>query len=254
MKSITNFIKDSFEIKVIKEQYKNNLYDFYDNDVPNEILEYINDITFDYVFENLKTYSSDNVINKLKTKFPNYKYSKEQSGAKNVVIVKIETTDDLSHNKEFNNIIKFYNYIITYTDNDAVYIESKLGEIATEFIYNECNGICYHLSKKQNTNLILKNGFRCKAKSINNGDYRNFDERTFLYASNKSKQDIKQDLTEYAQEIFMDELSSFDILQINLNKIRNSKINIYRDAALNTDTAFFCTTNIPNVCINKITL
>ena len=47
MKSITNFIKDSFEIKVIKEQYKNNLYDFYDNDVPNEILEYINDITFD---------------------------------------------------------------------------------------------------------------------------------------------------------------------------------------------------------------
>lgn len=85
-------------------------------------------------------------------------------------------------------MLDFYGYFITYSDFDicSIYIELTYSENCSDYFYNNCHGIGYHLTSKNNVEKILNAGLRTRSGIGSNSDgYRNFPRRIYFCASEK---------------------------------------------------------------------
>lgn len=154
--------------------------------------------------------------------------------------------EDLDNLKE---ICEFFGYYIAtyYTENSKIcyIIESKFGITEmSEQIYNDFNGICYHITDIKNLEKIKKIGLYTKSKSK-----KVFHpERIYLASGFNNDTDAKNILNDLANELYPN--SHFIILKINLKK-NNFKCKLMMDHAY-MPYGIFTYENINPKCISEI--
>lgn len=169
---------------------------------------------------------------------------------KDMLLLKYKTNHCI-HSKEFNRILNFYNYTLTYIDEDdkTLYIEPNVPKEMTDYVYNECSGIVYHITKNQNTyDNIMKYGLKPKTSS-----YRKYNNRVF-YTYGKTKKEIKQNIQDILN-IFIGSNNHIDakILKINLNLFRDN-VKFFKDSTINDINAIWSSEYIPPYCIELVEL
>lgn len=197
---------------------------------------------YNFINESLiKTYEYDKLINKILSLLIDYKNNVDyqydcnnfqNSNTKIIQFIFLEDVYNKIENK-LNNIINFYGFFISQLikeDNNVyIQIEPKYIEEATDFIYNNCKGILYHITIENLYNKIKNNGLI--PKSLNKKSYH--PERIYFYFSenNISLQQFKIQANNlfknykgyflpYLNNYIIDNKLNVLILKIDLNKYK----------------------------------
>lgn len=269
MKDIISFLNskhDKFDPEYwSKENYLlNNISEFFNNDIPNNIKEKLmNDEYVDYIFETLKTHDTDKLKEKLIKEYGDLitidDYSEGKKRSINITLNKeakaydfVSTNTKLDNTEKiekFNNILAFYNYYVSYSDrrNDEfiIFIEPRYSDDVTDEIYDN-HMTLYHFTDGKSAESILKNGLRVKKSK-----YREFPERIFLYATEKNLLDDIKNVTQFILKVRNAQLMykyGLAILKIK----NNHKFTIYKDTAMKDEEAVFVYENIPAEFISKV--
>lgn len=200
----------------------------------------------------LKSYDSKKLYDEIKKDFNKYIVSdyyayKDKANIKTIILK--YTDDSFINNEKFKSLLNLFNYFITYNDikRKELHIEPNIPDDETDFIYNECNGIVYHITKKNNYNQIKKYGLKPRTAA-----YRTFPERIFVTTA-KSNNEIKANI-DYVKNILLEDPSYNDnniyILKIDLKKYKN-KIKLFKDNGMENDS-YWTSEYIPPFCIKQI--
>ena len=201
----------------------------------------------------LKSYDSNKLYNEILKKYGQYivdKYSayKDKSTVKSIILI-YKYSSKFTKEDEFQHLLNLYNYFITYDDinNHELHLEPNVPDDCTEFIYNDCNGILYHVTNKYIYEEKIKK-FGLKPKTAT---YRYFPERVF-YVAGTNKKDIVDNI-EFVKDILKDDdiYKKYEmiILKVDLNKYKN-KVSIFKDNGMENDS-YWCGEYIPPYCIEE---
>lgn len=212
----------------------------------------------DYILklnETLISHDYKKFINEIKTLFDNIDIeiidSNSTNKSFNIVTQNNDTYEKIKQDKKFISLYKFYNYSVTYDDTPynneyVIYVEPNVTTDVTDYVYNECEGIVYHITFDANTYSIMHNGLRPKGKNTDNKDkhskqYRNFSERVFCIAAPKDK--VDDAIKEIAKS--KGYRKRYATIKIDLSSLSN-KIKFYRDTSYyDNDHAVYTFTYIP---------
>lgn len=160
--------------------------------------------------------------------------------------------DKIVNNEKFKSLLNLFNY--TYTGNKTtiingherriVYLEPNITGDYTKIVYNEWNGIVYHVTTQEHLKGILKTGLR--PKGLNNKHenyYRTFDERIFLTGG----PDWETNLLKITKDLDY-EPGKVVILKIDLKK-NSHKIRLFRDSFQQNGLGLYTKENIDKNCI-----
>lgn len=258
----------------LSEEYKRR-NEFLDNfykyeECPLKVIEKAKQIDGDYMLEMLNSHSVEKLVNRInKEKFKGVKYvcrmnntndntndntldKKEESKDGVSIWVNNENTgNELSNNKNFKNIIGYFNYYVTQLyydenqDNWFVMLEPRYSK-RLKNIKERNYGKAYHITTKENWELIKIRGLR----SLNNVKYRYYPERIYLILPNTNNQ---IEIYKFINNIInIKGKSDFVILEVNL---RNLNGNFYEDVTMGTKQEHYIYTyeNIPPKYIKDIT-
>lgn len=225
----------SWDEFILMEDKRNSLIEKYGDDFY-LFSDYLNENSGDLINEMLNTYNTSIVIDKLKKIFPTAKFKREGKGEKENFEIEFESTaekDAAFANRDFNNIINFYNYYVTKMTLTEIKLEPLYSDKLTFDEIKKFNYIFFHVTTSDNAENILKKGLRCKRSQ-----YRKYPEKAFLCAFT-DLHDYKQKLKEIADRV-IDPTFRKDAVAIKIN-LRNTKnIHIYKDYAMDgRDDCFF---------------
>lgn len=265
MKTIKDFLKDKhnpFDIEYwSKENYLlENINDFFSNDIPDIIKERLkNDEYVDYVYENLQSHDAEKLKKKLKKEYGDEIDFQDYSGKdkKSFVIIlnngNIEDFYNPGNTNEkiekFNNILSFFNYYVSYNDEDRgrkyLFIEPRYSDNVTDEIFNS-HKYLYHFTDKKSARSILETGLR-----IRKSTYREYPERTFIYATDKKVEDDLENVSKFILKVC--NIHNIKRYGLSILKIENNgKFDLYNDTAMEEDEAVFTYQNIPYQYIKKV--
>lgn len=204
----------------------------------------IDDWSRDYILENLNTHDQNLLIKKLeKIKY----FNKVEFEQKQVIKLVCNKKAD---EQELNNVLDFYGYYISLkqydleTDRYFYFICPKYSKNYTDFIFDQCKGVCYHICQTKDVESILKNGLRCRSAK-----YRYFPKRIYVIALPvKEISKLNTTLKSIVEEIGIDNTSKYSVLRIDLGSNGNSHgsgPDFYQDDAMENENTFFTYTNIP---------
>lgn len=168
----------------------------------------------------------------------------------NYEIAPLIAEEMLKQNK-FKKILRFYNYFAAKIL-DKIFVEPRISKNANDFIYNKCNGICWHLTTKDNVESIKKNGLKLRG-----GGAHDFPERIYVFATDKNNNDIRNnayEVTPFVQELGMmlqiknDNLALF---KIDLSETQKG-IDFYEDVAMDSRNTFYTMTSIPAKFVHHV--
>lgn len=266
MKSLQDYIYeniggDGIHSRHYANKYVQGLNTFYNRHIPYNIVQRIqNGEIVDFINENLQTHDYKTLQNTLMNEYSSQIEKFEDNvGTNDVKSFNIYLKAGVNPRKfkkkrKFRNILLFYNYYYSFKDNEksgSLAIVPLFPELKMDYIYNECNGICYHFTNRMAAVNILRTGLRCKGGGV----YRNFTPRVFVYASKKInlfKEDNKQ-LRNFITKVSEEDRKYLSILKINLNKLRHKNIPFYKDTCMSEPNALFTLQSIPRNCITDIT-
>ena len=229
-----------------------NVQEFYGDDIPEHIKEkLLNDEYVDYIYENLKSHDVKKLQYKLKKEYGNKIRFQNYLGDIKKSFLIIPVDNDVSFfidNEKINNILSFYNYYLSYSDNDNgrnyLFIEPRYSDKVSDEIYNSHKYI-YHFTDKLSAKSILETGLRIK-----NRGYREFPERIFLYATDKKIEDDKENIYKFILKVC--NRKRIKEYGISVLRIKNDgKIDFYNDTAMDEKEAIFSYENIPYQYISK---
>lgn len=172
----------------------------------------------------------------------------------------------------FKRICDFFNYIISdikhYEDTDDydVYLEPNITNEVTDYVYDDCDGVVYHVTYKSNVESILRTGLRptgCTSKEeqdaikkMRSPTYRFFSKRNYMFCiDNKDKlmEEVKKICTAKNMS-----LKDCTLLKIDLNKISkryiDNKISFYQDASNSNKSHIYTLTYIPGKYIEVVNI
>lgn len=203
--------------------------------------------------ENLKTHDANKLIKEIIKYFPNLEIEKTFKDDKifnfHIICDNENITQEIYTNDELKNLVRFFNYNLSYKYHNKIYVEPIYPKKANDLVYNQCHGILYHIANLSNNTAKLdikksidKNGLRCKFSS-----FKSYPARIYLYAD----YDLRKNKNEF--ENFIKELgfnkSKIAIYKVN---VRNSKyLDFYQDTAMISNRAVFTYNNIPRRFIEK---
>jgi len=234
------------------------LSDYYCGDIPLEVSEkFIKDtsLKYDMVLENLQTHDFTKLINALikytpyifnefpdTNNFTDYIYKSENG--KNAFKLTLKDAK-LIKDQDVVDILNFFNYYASQelSDNKSVVICPTFPENRTNYIMNECHGIVYHITYKNKSDYILKNGIRCKALTD-----RIYPKRIYVFAVDDFSK-VNSSVDELLRQLKVDK-NSVDLLKITLPP--HGDIPFYDDDAMISNDMFFTYTFIPPQFIEKI--
>lgn len=267
MKTIKDFLKDKhnpFDIEYwSKENHLlENINDFFGKDVPDTIKERLkNDEYVDYVYENLQSHDAEKLKKKLKKEYGSEIDFQDYSGKNKksfVIILNNGNIEDFYNPgninekiEKFNNILSFFNYYVSYNDEDRgrkyLFIEPRYSDNVTDEIFNS-HKYLYHFTDKKSARSILETGLR-----IRKSTYREYPERTFLYATDKKVEDDLENVSKFILSV----CNTHNLKRYGLAILRienNGKIDLYNDTAMEDNEAVFCYENIPYQYIKKVNI
>lgn len=265
MKTIKDFLKDKhnpFDIEYwSKENYLlENINDFFGNDIPDIIKEKLkNDEYVDYVYENLQSHDAEKLKKKLKKEYGDEIDFQDYSGKDKksfVIILNSGNIEDFYNPgninekiEKFNNILSFFNYYVSYNDEDRgrkyLFIEPRYSDNVTDEIFNS-HKYLYHFTDKKSARSILETGLR-----IRKSTYREYPERTFLYATGKKVEDDLENVSKFILKVC--NIHNIKRYGLSILKIENNgKFDLYNDTAMEEDEAVFTYQNIPYQYIKKV--
>ena len=177
---------------------------------------------------------------------------------------------NIVNDNKFNEIINFLNCFVKYNkktgDFYTLILEPFKPTNKTNYIYNECNGIVYHITFEKYYNSIIKKG-GIKPKRLNKCDINNENVGHLLYRpsrvyviadSNHVKQSIIRICNQTAHMDGHKDAGRQIILKIDLNKYyidHKFKLNFYADPTNpKNSSTFFTYEFIPKKYINEAQL
>lgn len=266
MKSLNEYIKKRVEQYTFEDYCTDNhiLYEeINDNIHKNFVIENWNPVLhreyFRYksnVYESiLKSYDNKKLYNEILNNFDKdivpYNYTYNDRATVKSFVIKYKKTYTFTETEKFRQLLNLYNYFITYIDkeNKLIHLEPNIPDNMTDYVYNDCNGIVYHITKTDiYETKIKKYGLKPKTAS-----YRKFPECVFV-TTGKNEQEIKENI-KYVKDILTDDPPYFRntcILKIDLNKYKN-KITLYKDNGMENNS-FWTSEYIPPYCIKTINI
>ncbi len=180
--------------------------------------------------------------------------------------ITVNLKHDITSEQKFNEIIHFMNYFVKFNkkvnDKYTLILEPFKPSNKTDFIYNECKGIVYHITFEKYYNAIRKRG-GLKPKRLNKEELNDENVKHLLYRPSRvyviaSNKDIKKKIMKIAEQTASMDIHKSDgrqiILKIDLSKYQH-KINFYDDPANPKDNgAYFTYEFIPMKCLKEINL
>lgn len=259
-----------FEIR----QY-NLLKNYFDDEKEIEFLleRYNNGERKDFILENLQTHDWRLLKKSLEKEFNNLVtvnlVNNKASSDKEFIIVDVQGSKELPASKILNSfknnkakdIINFYGYTLSGIKLTYVYLEPEFPNRAEDFLYKNCNGVCFHLCEKSMfKESILKTGLRCKNRDNDKtSKYRNWPKRIYVYAteSYKDKEKLKSELEDLAYEISDGYLRLEDYVVLRIQFPSTGllrQFNFYKDSVMKLNGSMFTYQNIPGnfISIMKI--
>jgi len=167
----------------------------------------------------IKSYNTEKLISVIYKKYPNITYSYNKSKSKEFLFtIYFDNKDD--YNKFFEDIyiikqLDFFGYyIIEYIDKDlCITFEPNFGTKCTDFVYNNCNGLVFHITSKEVYEKYIKEtGLKPFKGNIKR--YRYFKERIFL-SCGETKQEIIDNINFLINQLGK---QNYIILMIDLKK------------------------------------
>lgn len=157
------------------------------------------------------------------------------------------------NNDKFKSLLFLYNYHIANNESKSYYLISPNKPTErTDKIYDECDGVIYHITSKNNYEKIMKYGLKPKTSPTH-------DERVYVFAETNIKK-LKFDILsmthmlQKSAEINNKYNKDFSvILKIDLNKYKN-KLTFYDDENVEVFSAYWTAEYIPPFCIEKINI
>ena len=246
-----------------------NLQNYFGN-IPEEVQKtFVEDPKRDLVLENLQSHDWKLLFKKLQDL-----YGKDQVvGAKPIdwkdkdrslqmIRVTVHGTPERSlqdietdlKTGEGKHLLDFFNYTVSGYRGCWIELEPKFSEDGSDYIYNTCKGVVWHLSPKDNAEDILQVGLRCRNRDKTDAGDRNYPRRIYVYATEpKPKNRLRKELQKVAdmltgwdseEEDYEDQLANMQVFKIQLPRTFG-KIPFYRDTAMSDGHSFFTYTNIP---------
>lgn len=208
----------------------------------------------------LKSYDTKKFVNILNKKFKEYIFKIElikTSDIVNSIRIKFKKEFDIT-NKEYQSLLNLYNYYESKNiDNKIITLSPRISEDMSDKVYNESNGIVYHICPNYVVDKILENGLRPKGGK-NSKIYKNrvwhpksiyviFD-KVDNNTKNYFKREIENDkiTNEYDNNVLSN--NDVTILKIDLNKY-DRKLKFYKDT-LGGKSFIYTKEYIPPQCIS----
>ena len=208
----------------------------------------------------LKSYDTKKFASVLNKKFKKYIFKIElikTSDIVNSIRIKFNKEFDTSNSK-YQSLLNLYNYYESKNiDNKIITLSPRISEDMSDKVYNESNGIVYHICPNYVVNKILENGLRPKGGK-NSKIYKNrvwhpksiyviFD-KVDNNTKNYFKQEIENDkiTNEYDNNVLSN--NDVTILKIDLNKY-DRKLKFYKDT-LGEKSFIYTKEYIPTQCIS----
>lgn len=222
--------------------------------------------SFEWINEMLKSHNPKLLIKALNREFvEKYKYpikylydNASKNSLKRITLsVPTKLVIDLKDFDEFMNICDTYMYCVrSIDDNDfnekytPVDIEPIIGDNCTGFVKNECNGIIYHITSKNNEKSIEKKGINPKTPSKDR-----FEFNRIYFCCGKNWKEAKESTINIGKSLILDKQFSEDeliVLKIDISKIQN--VEFYRDPSdyPNSDAIFTFITIPPKFIQGKL--
>ena len=268
MINLNEYIKQEYDKSIDcgckARYYIDEINEFYNNDIPNNILELIENGYYElYIDESLKSHETQKLKDKLEKEYDvEFKdYSGDNKLSFYMILpnnLKIYNFDrkysrldsDFNNIEKFENILSFYNYYISYYEKInnkwSIFIEPRYSDNITENIFDS-HCYLYHFTDSKSAKSILENGLRCKEKKT----YREFPNKIFLYATNKKINDDIKNICRFISKIC--NRSNMKYYGLSILRIKNNrKFDIYNDTAMKEPEAVFTYTNIPKEYITEI--
>lgn len=207
----------------------------------------------DYILENLNTHDTEKLKSKIleiaNVEFEDYSSGKLKSFS--VLCASKEEAISLVGNEKFKNLIEFFNYFVSEIIDNRIFIEPIYSEDKSKYVFNDCKGICYHITTQKCAKEIMRTGLRMKRSY-----YRNFPSRIYLYATPKlsllNDKHIKDFAHKIVNKLKAEREGGIAIIRVNLNKCYNDVMRFYKDTSMKEDGVVFTYNNIPPECLTKL--
>ena len=266
--TILNDFDDFIKENCISNIDKNTYYFFLDSIYGNHFYKYIdNPYTYSdyqggvYMFENiLHSYSSRNLYGKLLDIFGediidvDFVNPKKEITQFKLIIKDSSVLYKMLNDDRFWSTLRLYNYydkIINDTENEvSIILEPYKPKDITNRIYNEFDGIIYHVtSQKIYINNIKNKAIKPKWK-IPNEYSKLFRDGRIFFIANKDENKIQNQLKSIAN---LKNIPDPIVLKVNLKEYRN-KLRFRIDSSAFGYAAYFTEEPIPDFCITCIDL
>ena len=213
----------------------------------------------DYIDESLiKSYNTDKLKNALNKKYgieDFYDHKSKSDEPKRVALsVDKDLYNRLMDDEGFFKLIDLYGYTLTEINciDKKIYdlhLEPNFGKKCNELVYDKCNGIIWHVSKKEFEEFIVKDGVKPRTGE----NYRSFSERVFLSCGETSKE-IVDNVKFLIKQLAILE-GEYVIYKINLKRNRHHpyNVNFYYDPSEDDKHNFIYANAIffPHLIVNK---
>lgn len=172
----------------------------------------------------IKSYDYKKLQNKILNKFKDKIIeiheinSKSKNNKSFSILFDEKYINDIIYDESLYKLIDLFGFYITelnYVKDDKQYIvrfEPIFGDKCNNIVYNECNGIIYHITKPNIINSIFKKGLL----PIIGTTYRNFTARVF-FSCGRNNEEIINNINDLKKSIF-GKNKEYHIIRINLNK------------------------------------
>lgn len=229
--------------------------------VPETVLDrYIAGERKDFILENLQTHDWKQLAKALTREFGFQVKVRpfEDNSEKSFVFVDVTGTKEKPATeilKSFRegrgrDILQFFNYSLSGIERNRVSLEPKWSESGTEYIYNKCFGVVWHLCPEELADDVFQAGLRCRNRDDSETrDLRNYPKRIYVYATEPlPKSQLRDRLEDLADTISEGNLTleDYQVFKIQLPRTGFSgKIEFYSDSAIADGHTFYTYTNIP---------
>ena len=200
----------------------------------------------------IKSYDTNKLIDKIKKRYNDIEVTLNPSKSdESLFRIKFNNNDDYENFLEDIYIQKqldFFGYYSTEKlDNElSIFIEPNFGTKCTKFVYDNCNGLIFHVTFKKTYNKFIKG----EGLKPFEGTYRKFTERSFFICGETKEEIIDNIELIIKQKGYLKD--DYVILMIDLNKHKYN-VDFYYDPSEDSwHNCIYCNAWFPITYITEI--
>ena len=203
----------------------------------------------------MKKYQTKSLIDKIKRKYENIDISIHHSKS-DISLFRIVFNEEDDYDKFLTDIyiqrqLDFFGYYVNENIDDelTIFIEPNFGTKCTNFVYNNCNGLIFHVTDKETyINNIKYSGLKPKYGDIRK--YRYFNERIFLTCG-ETKEEIIDNI-----KLIIDQKGykpdNYVLLMVDLKKTKYNVDFYYDPSEDNWHNCIYCNAWFPYRYITEV--